>query len=275
MDIGTTLQQARIARGLSLADISSTTKMSAPVLQRIEEGSFDQLPGGLLTRGYLRAFAREVGLDPEKIVNEYRAEFERTAPEDEPFQLPRSSYQDSDARTHGGPLALIVALAVVLYFGWVRPSESPTPMATDAVVDAIDVDTTVTLENAVAPQRIGQPGEPSSAAAADSKMLRIQLRPRADCWVSATADGRPVIYRLMHGGELETITALDEIVLRVGDAGALAYVVNGRAGRVLGPSGEAVTVRITSDDVNAWVNTPGEPVTLTPGTISTTHHVGI
>lgn len=258
MDIGTKLHEARVNRGVSLTHISSVTKMSSHVLDRIESGKFDQLPGGLLTRGYLRAFAREVGLDPEEIVNEYRAQYEATSIEDEPFKLPRSGYQETEP-SMGPALAVAIAVAIIMYVA-ARPAQTPSDIAVDAVVAAIDVDTTPSVEPAAAP--------------ADA--VQIELQPQAECWVSATADGRPVIYRLMRPGERETITARAEVVLRVGDAGALEYVVNGRAGRVLGSSGEPVTVRITSDNARTWVaEPPAQPGPSTPERIARAQDIGV
>ena len=234
--------------------------MPLHVVQQIEAGRFDELPQGIFTRGYLRAFAREVGLDPEEIVGEYRREFERSSPGDESLKL-RKSYADTDARTSGAALMLTIALAAIAYFAFMRPAATPPETNTAVETAAIDVvDASPAIEHAVAPAQTGQPAVTSPAGAKDVEGLRLELRPKADCWVSATVDGRLVIYRLMHGGEQETIDAVQEILLRVGDAGALAYAVNGGTGRSLGAPGEAVTVRITTDNAATWLTKePGQP----------------
>lgn len=252
MNIGTKLQQARIDSGFTLADIARVTKMSSHVLQLIEANEFSRLPGGLLTRGYLRAFASEVGLDPEEIVNEYRAEFESAPVEDEPLKL-RSSYQEPDAVAPRAASVLIIALAIGIYFAFLRPTERPVEMARASGTGEVAVHAASAISQAVAPAPRADSGAPSAVSAAASEGLQIELRPEAECWLSAVADGRLVLYRLMQAGERETINAHDEILLRVGDAGALAYSVNGGAGRSLGAPGEAVTVRITSDNLANWV----------------------
>jgi hypothetical protein len=81
--------------------------------------------------------------------------------------------------------------------------------------------------------------------------LTLELRPRGPCWVSASADGRLVVYRLMQPGEHATVDAHEEIELRVGDAGAFAFAVNGVPGRTLGRSGQVVTLRITNGNYQA------------------------
>ena len=70
------------------------------------------------------------------------------------------------------------------------------------------------------------------------------------CWVSAVSDGERVLYRLMRPGERTLIEARREMIVRIGDAGALTYAVNGTPGQPLGRSGEVVTVRISGDSLD-------------------------
>ena len=63
--LGADLQHARELAGLSLDDLSARTKIRRHMLESIERNEFSSIPGGLLARGYLRAYAREVGLPPK------------------------------------------------------------------------------------------------------------------------------------------------------------------------------------------------------------------
>lgn len=251
MDTGAKLQQARIDKALSLADISNVTKISSHVLALIERNEFDHLPGGLLTRGHLRAFASAVGLDPETIVSEYRSEYE-SVNDDDLLKL-RTSYQDRDVRAPYAGLIVMIALAIFV-FALPRSTEQPAPIEPAAETAEAGDDDAGTISNAVAAAPDSAPlGVPVPLTAARTDGLQIELRPQAECWVSAVADGRLVIYRLMQAGERATIDAREDVQLRVGDAGALTYFVNGAAGRPLGASGEAVTVHMTSDDAASWM----------------------
>ena len=80
MDVGSELRRARQARGLSLGEVAGVTKISHGLLCAIECNDFEHVPGGLFARGYLRAYAQVVGLDPQPIVERYRAEFEPPEP---------------------------------------------------------------------------------------------------------------------------------------------------------------------------------------------------
>lgn len=70
---GDKFRKAREKKGISLDDVSNVTKISARMLQAIEEEHFDQLPGGVFNKGFIRAYARHVGLNDEEAVNEYLA----------------------------------------------------------------------------------------------------------------------------------------------------------------------------------------------------------
>lgn len=72
-EFGDKFRKAREKKELSLDDVSNVTKIGARMLRAIEEEHFDQLPGGIFNRGFIRAYAKQLDLDPEEAVNEYLA----------------------------------------------------------------------------------------------------------------------------------------------------------------------------------------------------------
>jgi cytoskeletal protein RodZ len=68
---GEKLRKQRQQRGLELDAISNTTKISTRMLRALEDEHFDQLPGGVFNKGFVRAYARQVGLDEEEVVADY------------------------------------------------------------------------------------------------------------------------------------------------------------------------------------------------------------
>jgi cytoskeleton protein RodZ len=71
-NLGEYLRAERLARGISLEQISANTKVSMSMLQAIEEGDIGQLPAMVFTKGFLRAYAEQIGLDPEAVIVEYQ-----------------------------------------------------------------------------------------------------------------------------------------------------------------------------------------------------------
>ena len=72
--VGGVLQQARKDADVSLESVGAKTKIRVKFLEAIEADDFERLPDGVVRRGHLRAYAREVGLDPEQIVARYLRE---------------------------------------------------------------------------------------------------------------------------------------------------------------------------------------------------------
>jgi len=73
--IGTTLREAREGRSLSLRQIATATKIPIHALEALEQDDISHLPGGIFTRAFVRSYAAQVGLDPEKTVQEFIAQF--------------------------------------------------------------------------------------------------------------------------------------------------------------------------------------------------------
>jgi cytoskeletal protein RodZ len=68
---GEKFRKQRELRGLELDAISNTTKISTRMLRALEDEHFDQLPGGVFNKGFVRAYARQIGLNEEEAVADY------------------------------------------------------------------------------------------------------------------------------------------------------------------------------------------------------------
>ncbi|MGD0014627.1 MAG: helix-turn-helix transcriptional regulator [Bryobacteraceae bacterium] len=60
-------------KGISLRHIADTTKISMRFLKAIEEGDFEQLPGGIYSSSYIRQYAREIGFEEGKLLAHYHS----------------------------------------------------------------------------------------------------------------------------------------------------------------------------------------------------------
>jgi cytoskeleton protein RodZ len=68
---GEKLKQEREKRKITLEQISASTKIGTRLLHALEEDKFNQLPGGIFNKGFVRAYSRVVGLDEDQTVAEY------------------------------------------------------------------------------------------------------------------------------------------------------------------------------------------------------------
>ena len=246
MDVGSELRSARHARGLSLDQVTGVTKISASVLRAIESNAFDTIPGGLFTRGYLRAYAQAVGVDPQPIVERYRAEFEPPEPPEVDQKIvplnstpvPFDSADEESAARHVRIVQFCVIMVVALaYLASLRQAKSPV----DADLRMPDAAAT---SAAAEPAAAARPVGTSGTIPATTQPLTIEMRPVGPCWVRAVVDGEHAVARLMNAGDRETVRMRDDLTLRVGDPTAFAFSIDGVAGRVPGAKRHPVTVRI-------------------------------
>ena len=68
---GTWLRLERERRGITLRAISDQTKVSVPLLEGLEADDLSQWPAGIFRRGFVRAYATSVGLDPDDVVRKF------------------------------------------------------------------------------------------------------------------------------------------------------------------------------------------------------------
>ncbi len=68
---GKTLKQIREKIGVELQVVSMETKVSMKVLEQIEEEAFENLPALVYLKGFLKGYAQSLGLDPQKVIEEY------------------------------------------------------------------------------------------------------------------------------------------------------------------------------------------------------------
>jgi cytoskeleton protein RodZ len=70
---GAQLKKEREKQGVTLEDISVSTKIGTRMLRALEEEQFDQLPGGIFNKGFIRAYARCLHMDEEQAIADYLA----------------------------------------------------------------------------------------------------------------------------------------------------------------------------------------------------------
>jgi cytoskeletal protein RodZ len=88
-ELGNRLKEARLAKGLSLDDLQSMTKIQKRYLVGIEEGNYDSMPGNFYVRAFIKQYAEAVQIDPDEIFETYKSEIPVTYNEDLPVQLSR------------------------------------------------------------------------------------------------------------------------------------------------------------------------------------------
>ncbi|HSO76886.1 MAG TPA: helix-turn-helix transcriptional regulator, partial [Blastocatellia bacterium] len=70
--LGEELRRKREERAITLAEISESTRIGTRFLKAIETDNFSTLPGGIFTRSFIRAYAKQVGMDEDEAIALYQ-----------------------------------------------------------------------------------------------------------------------------------------------------------------------------------------------------------
>src|SRR5512143_2620669 len=110
--LGEELKAARESRGLTLEQIADTTRISHTFLKALEENDYDVIPGEVFVTGFLRTYARELGLDEKQVLARYREAHPLQREEQQPEPL-------------GGTEQKIVPALTKLRSGFAAKKKSP------------------------------------------------------------------------------------------------------------------------------------------------------
>lgn len=266
MTVGMRLREARERQKVSLHAIAERTNISVRFLDAIEKNQFEKLPGGIFTRGFIRSYAAQVGLDPDSTV----AQFLSDEPDQRDDDIDEAPSSDRERLGIGlvvaAGLAVIVLAAAAVYVvrpTWlgiaprtsaVAPAEAVAPEpATEPPVEAAAATQPPAAPPATAPPaNVAQDdAEPpaTTAAEAPKSPLHLVIMPTGRCWVQVSADGQMRVAREFGAGERLAIDAADRLHVTVGDAGSFAYELNGRPGKSLGAAGSVARATILPSTV--------------------------
>jgi cytoskeletal protein RodZ len=139
--IGTFLRRTRETRAFSVAEVSRATRIPGHAIERIEADHFDDLPGEVFTRGFLKAYARAVGLSADEVLARYTAarRVVSVAPLPAPSPVARSGSRRFGVAIAFVLLLVLFTLAVSIVLrprGHDRPPElSQVPAAGDEIAE--------------------------------------------------------------------------------------------------------------------------------------------
>jgi cytoskeleton protein RodZ len=209
-EIGNSLREARMRRGLELSQVERDTRIRPRYLMALEEEQFDVLPGPAYTRGFLRTYADYLGLDSQRFIDEYNSRFAPAT--EEPAGAVPVRIQRPRRLTRW---LVVVPVAVILaLIGWQATRSTPHHAAAPPPTTTTQI---------VKQLKVAPPPKPSVA-----RLMLVASRGR--CWVEVrrgSANGAIVFLRTLEQGDTARLDGV-RLWVRFGAPWNVDATVNGR-----------------------------------------------
>jgi cytoskeleton protein RodZ len=267
---GAKLKREREKKGITLDDISLSTKIGTRLLRALEDEHFDQLPGGIFNKGFVRAYARHLGMDEDQAITDYLAASGDGPP---PKTLEPQLAEALEARAEDQPtgvaqipwgiLAIALSLVALGFALWgfnsrekEREGREAASHSTPTIMPAQASESATTPSNPPAGSDVTpapNTDPPSAATQAPSPTLAslpatqrasgefvVLIKAHDESWISMKVDGNAPAEATLTAETEKPIHAKDSVTIRAGNVGALDFYFNGNK---LPPQGEVGEVK--------------------------------
>jgi cytoskeleton protein RodZ len=256
--VGSILRKERESQGRAIAEIAAELCVTQRYLCAIEEDDTAGIPGLFFYKNFARQYAAILGIDRGLILPALEA---IQAPDDIPpgpaICVPNRLVQASNRR-HIPDISMgwsVIGLVIVLlacsgiYAWWKRVPQAPVAVA------VVQRPAPVTLVRAYAPPVQTDDAQPSVQPAAqtvvqtgDASSVVLKLSATERTWLSISSDGKEIFAGILQPSESKTLTGLDRATMKVGNAGGIDVLWNGKSISPLGTRGQVLTIKITPQD---------------------------
>lgn len=149
--IGHALQRARVAAGLTVEEVSSSTRVRIPIVHAIETDDFSRCGGDVYARGHIRMLAGAVRLDPDPLIAQFDAEHGGTPAPTPAAPLFEAERIRSEPRRPNWTAAMVAAIVAVTGFVGFTVFKGDGDSGTANVAEGPDPDKTAPSPSATRP----------------------------------------------------------------------------------------------------------------------------
>jgi cytoskeleton protein RodZ len=269
--IGERLRRQRLQNKISLERVSLETKIGVRLLEAIEAGQFEKLPGGVFRRSFVLQYARALELDPDEIAGELNqlSQFDEVPPLPTADSVNGHSANSSSGLSFRGELSelrgstigsLIAAVGVIMvcalvYNWWQAPRVAKVEMASvrptaharaaEPLPAPVAPASTIPASTEPAPAPAAIPAPEAAPAPSDKAHVRVGLSADEKTWLSISSDGKNVFANSLEAHETKFFEASQKVRVLVGNAGGVEISLNGKPIGPIGPRGQVRVVEFT------------------------------
>jgi cytoskeletal protein RodZ len=242
-NFGERLKRERELREVTLEEITSATRIGPRFLEALENEDWEELPGGVFNRGFVRSVARYLGLDEEAFLAEYDlAHGAQVPPADERLKnkIPAAP-RWFPAAVFLGVLILLTGLVAAGFYGWRYYQARRNVKQSQASSSSALSQPTAQVPPPATASPVAQTNAPGTLIPAT---LDLYVSTGAATHLLVLADGNTIFDNDLRVGENRHFTATDEFEVTAADSGAVLLELNGQAMPPLGVPGGSGTMKL-------------------------------
>ena len=275
---GERLKREREMRNVSLEEIAESTKIGKRNLLALETEEFNKLPGGIFNKGFVRAYAKYLGLDEDQAVTDFLAaenaastgirlaadpvpavdtgtngDAAKKSRKERSRELEAIAARRETDRRKNPPLnpsntgnKLWVAFAVICLVaalvGWWRYSHPAREAAGSQPRAAVAAHAAALTAPATAPERKVVVDPPAAAPEYDG-LAHLKVHALQDSWIQVKADGKVVLDGVLDATTEKSFSA-KELIFKTGNAGGVEVTYNGKTEAPFGKDKQVKEIKI-------------------------------
>lgn len=270
-DVGTILREARLAKGLTIAEVEKSINIRSYYLEAIEDDNYEKTPEEVFVKGMIRNYGNFLGLDGLELVNIYKASKTGSSTENvrsigiREVDKVKLNIQLKDKRDMGsgtgkfefpfrqffvGFIACLLIAAIYVSMpmitGYFASSDNNASVAAESAQQPAPAEPVT--ETSPEPEAEAAP-QPVAATAADSKVV-IDIEAGGNCWLEVNADGEEVFAGMLRMNDRKTYEAQDKLIVKYGNTGVMSVKVNGVLQDMQGEQGVSIKTYTASRSSN-------------------------
>ena len=238
--LGAFLQRTRVAKKLSLEEVIARSKINPVYLQALESNDWSPIPSEVFARGFVKLYARCLGLDEAAVLGEHAAAihayFEEKESKSKEAEHRRAEFHKAEqakkrAKIIGGGLIIVVLTSAgALFLSYWKMAHRWTPVRPN------------THSSDASPPRssLSAPAIESLPAEHDDSIPshELILKAHETTWAQVLIDDKTTREVLLQPGDIVTWNAETRFKLDIGNAGGVGVILDGRELEPLGRLGE-------------------------------------
>ena len=255
---GELLKEQRRNKGLSLEKVAQDTRIAYRYLQALEEDYLADLPDSFFVLGFVRNYARYLGLDPEGAVELYKMEhtIKNRKTDDVSEIVPKHMLRQrkrikkiTKFKGFNTILVLIVFVAIIfgaryVYLYYFLPEAEKNPSENAEGIPGIDEENIPSTESGITTI----PAITTKPAITNEIKLILTIPPGDDkCWLIAKAANKTLFEGIMAAGETKELTSTSPIAIRYGNPGVVNVNLNGKDLGIAGAAGKPIQMLYTTE----------------------------